>query len=389
MSSTIIKFALTLAVLVAAFAAAAGIIMTRPSPEKMIPTESVSAIRAVTVSQEPVTLWVRSQGTIAPQHTTELIPEVSGRVHWMSPNLVAGGYFRAGEVILEVDPADYQSRAGLAEAKLIRAEADLEHSSFELERMQALVKNNLISQANLQTATRTHKIATAARIEANINHNQALRDLSRTKITAPFDGLIAMERVDLGQFLQQGAVIATLYGNDQLDVRLPIVNEQLAYLDLPEQTIAQGSDRQNPSILLTALFAGQQHTWKGTFSRTEAAINAESRMVTAVARIDQSRQAPGTPPLQIGLFVSASIEGRTVQNVMRLPRSALRANDQVLVIDSEDRIRFRNVDVLRIDSEEVIIEGGLISGERVNISPIQTVVDGMRVSISSVTDNLG
>ena len=91
MSNALIKFTLTLAVLVAAVAAAAGIIMTRPAPEKMIPSESISAIRAVTVNQESLTLWVQSQGTIAPQKTTELIPEVSGRVQWMSPNLVAGG----------------------------------------------------------------------------------------------------------------------------------------------------------------------------------------------------------------------------------------------------------------------------------------------------------
>jgi RND family efflux transporter MFP subunit len=383
MSNALIKSVLTLAVLVAAFAAAAGILMTRPSPEKMIPSESISAIRAVIVSQEPLTLWVKSQGTIAPQQTTELIPEVSGRVQWMSPNLVAGGYFKAGEVMLEIDPVDYESRAGLAEAKLIRAEADLEHSLFELERMQALVKNNLISQASLQTATRTHKIATAAHIEAGINQEQALRDLSRTKILAPFDGLIAMERVDLGQFLQQGAVIATLYGSDQLEVRLPIVNEQLAYLDLPEQNGNQPSEDRSPTILLTALFAGKQHTWRGTFSRTEAEINAQSRMVTAVARIDQNEQPIGTPPLQIGLFVSASIEGRTVKNVMRLPRAALRSNDQVLVIDEDDRIRFRTVNILRVDSEEVIIDGGLVPGERVNVSPIQTVVDGMRVATNT------
>ena len=383
MSNALIKSVLTLAVLVAAFAAAAGILMTRPSPEKMIPSESISAIRAVIVSQEPLTLWVKSQGTIAPQQTTELIPEVSGRVQWMSPNLVAGGYFKAGEVMLEIDPVDYESRAGLAEAKLIRAEADLEHSLFELERMQALVKNNLISQASLQTATRTHKIATAAHIEAGINQEQALRDLSRTKILAPFDGLIAMERVDLGQFLQQGAVIATLYGSDQLEVRLPIVNEQLAYLDLPEQNGNQPSEDRSPTILLTALFAGKQHTWRGTFSRTEAEINAQSRMVTAVARIDQNQQPIGTPPLQIGLFVSASIEGRTVKNVMRLPRAALRSNDQVLVIDEDDRIRFRTVNILRVDSEEVIIDGGLVPGERVNVSPIQTVVDGMRVATNT------
>lgn len=383
MSNALIKSVLTLAVLAAAFAAAAGILMTRPSPEKMIPSESISAIRAVIVSQEPLTLWVKSQGTIAPQQTTELIPEVSGRVQWMSPNLVAGGYFKAGEVMLEIDPVDYESRAGLAEAKLIRAEADLEHSLFELERMQALVKNNLISQASLQTATRTHKIATAAHIEAGINQEQALRDLSRTKILAPFDGLIAMERVDLGQFLQQGAVIATLYGSDQLEVRLPIVNEQLAYLDLPEQNGNQPSEDRSPTILLTALFAGKQHTWRGTFSRTEAEINAQSRMVTAVARIDQNEQPIGTPPLQIGLFVSASIEGRTVKNVMRLPRAALRSNDQVLVIDEDDRIRFRTVNILRVDSEEVIIDGGLVPGERVNVSPIQTVVDGMRVATNT------
>jgi multidrug resistance efflux pump len=138
MPSTLIKVLLTLAVLVTAVAAAASILMTRPQPERLQPAEAVSAIRAITVVEEPLTLTVQSEGTVVPKTTTELIPEVSGKIQWRSPNLVVGGYFKAGEPLLEIDASDYEAQAGLARARLIRAKADLEHSSYELKRLQTL-----------------------------------------------------------------------------------------------------------------------------------------------------------------------------------------------------------------------------------------------------------
>ena len=231
MPNTAIKAIITIAVLLAAVAAAAGIIMSRPMPEQLTVSETTSAIRAMTVVKESLRLKIRSEGTVTPKTQTNVIPEIKGRVTWISPNLVVGGYFQAGDLLVTIDAADYEARTGLAQAQLLRAEAELEHKRFELQRLQTLIKDNLVSQSNLENAARAHKIAKANVIESKINLAQAERDLSRTKITAPFEGMVRSESIDIGQFVQQGTPIASIYASDAVEVRLPIVNAQLAYLD--------------------------------------------------------------------------------------------------------------------------------------------------------------
>ena len=382
MPNTAIKAIITIAVLLAAVAAAAGIIMSRPMPEQLTVSETTSAIRAMTVVKESLRLKIRSEGTVTPKTQTNVIPEIKGRVTWLSPNLVVGGYFQAGDLLVTIDAADYEARTGLAQAQLLRAEAELEHKRFELQRLQTLIKDNLVSQSNLENAARAHKIAKANVIESKINLAQAERDLSRTKITAPFEGMVRSESIDIGQFVQQGAPIASIYASDAVEVRLPIVNAQLAYLDPANLQRGELDPATAPMIRLTARYAGTSFVWRGQLARTEGEIDAQSRMITAVARVRQDNQSPDVPPLQVGAFVAAEIEGQYLNDIVRLPRAALRPNSQVLIIDGDNRLRFRAVNVLRLENDFVLIDSGLESGEVVNLSPIQTVVDGMRVSLT-------
>ena len=382
MPNTAIKAIITIAVLLAAVAAAAGIIMSRPMPEQLTVSETTSAIRAMTVVKESLRLKIRSEGTVTPKTQTNVIPEIKGRVTWISPNLVVGGYFQAGDLLVTIDAADYEARTGLAQAQLLRAEAELEHKRFELQRLQTLIKDNLVSQSNLENAARAHKIAKANVIESKINLAQAERDLSRTKITAPFEGMVRSESIDIGQFVQQGTPIASIYASDAVEVRLPIVNAQLAYLDPANLQRGELDPATAPMIRLTARYAGTSFVWRGQLARTEGEIDAQSRMITAVARVRQDNQSPDVPPLQVGAFVAAEIEGQYLDDIVRLPRAALRPNSQVLIIDGDNRLRFRAVNVLRLENDFVLIDSGLESGEVVNLSPIQAVVDGMRVSLT-------
>lgn len=382
MSNTVIKAVITIAVLLAAVAAAAGIIMSRPMPEQLTVSETTSAIRAVTVAKESMRLMIRSEGTVTPKTQTDLIPEIKGRVTWISPNLVVGGYFSKGDLLVSIDAADYEAKSGLAQAQLLRAEAELEHKSFEFKRLQTLIQDNLVSQSNLENAARALKIAKANVIESKINLAQAERNLTRTKITAPFEGMVRSEAIDIGQFVQQGAPIAAIYASNAVEVRLPIVNAELAYLDAASLQRGELDPATAPMIRITAFYAGSPFVWQGQLARTEGEIDAQSRMITAVARINQDTQSTDVPPLQVGAFVAAEIQGQYLDDIVRLPRAALRPNSQVLIIDGDNRLRFRAVNVLRLENDYVIIDSGLENGELVNLSPIQTVVDGMRVSLS-------
>jgi RND family efflux transporter MFP subunit len=194
----------------------------------------------------------------------------------------------------------------------------------------------------------------------------------------PYDGLVRAEKVDAGQFLSRGQSIASIYASDSVEVRLPVADRQLAYLDLPLGFRGEINPDDAPEVILSTQYAGQRYEWRGHLVRTEAEIDARSRMVTAVARV-KSTAIPGQPLLQIGLFVNARIQGHLVNDIVSLPRAALRNQNQVLVVDADSRLRYRSVEVMRFEQDHVVISSGLETGEIVNISPIQTVIDGMRV----------
>ncbi|MDA0979309.1 MAG: efflux RND transporter periplasmic adaptor subunit [Proteobacteria bacterium] len=376
--SNLAKGIITVGVLFFAVVVAYGLVATAPQPERVEPENIATSIRAIEAQLERVRLEVVSQGSVMPRTESELIPEVSGRVQWVSPNLVTGGFFRADDVLLKLDDRDYQSSVGRSEAALARAVAEEELARFELQRMEELVKKQLISQSNLESVQRNHRIAEASLQDARIALEQANRDLNRTEIRAPYDGFVRTEKVDPGQYVSRGQSIASIYASDSVEVRLPVADRQLAYLDLPLGFRGELSPEQAPDVKLFTDYGGNHYEWEGKLVRTESEIDSRSRMVTAVVRVTQDRNA-GKPDLPLGLFVNAAIQGREVDNIITLPRSALRNQNQVLIVDADNRLRYRDVDILRFENDAVLISGGLASGDIVNISPLQTVIDGMQV----------
>ena len=376
MPNVVLKGIMTVSIIFFAMIVAYGLLATAPQPEQVEPEEVATAIRVLKIEQQTIQLQVLSQGNVLPRIQSELIPEVSGRVKWMSPKLVSGGYFENDEILLSIDDRDYRSSVARNQARVTRAKAEDEHARFELQRMEELVKNKLTSQSSLENALRNQRIAEAALLEVRIALEQAQRDLWRTEIRAPYKGMVMSERVDLGQFVTRGQSVASIYASDSVEVRLPVADRQLAYLDLPLGYRGQLTDELSPEVVLSTNYGGQHYEWIGKLVRTEAVIDSKSRMVNAVVRVDFDGDQL---PLPIGLFVAASIKGRIVDNIVSLPRAALRNQNQVLVVDKDNRLRYRSVVVMRFEKDRVIISAGLADGEVVNISPIQTVIDGMRV----------
>ncbi|MFP6808879.1 MAG: efflux RND transporter periplasmic adaptor subunit [Pseudomonadales bacterium] len=376
--SPVIKGVITFAIIIFSGAIAYVLNATAPVAEQVEAEEVAIAIRVLRVTKQDMRLEVQSQGNVLPRIQSELIPEVSGRIKWTSPNLVPGGLFKKDEILLSIDDRDYRSIVGRSQAGVTRAKAEDEHARFELKRLRELVKNELISQASLESALRTQRIAEAALLDARISLEQAQRDLWRTEIRAPYDGLVRSENVDLGQFISRGKAVASIYASDSVEIRLPVADNQLAYLDLPLGYRGELKNDLAPEVVLFTTYGGQEYEWIGRLVRTEAEIDSRSRMVNVVVRVDNDGTSK-QPPLPIGLFVAASIKGRTVENIVSLPRSALRNQDQVLIVDKDNRLHYRPVKVMRFERENVIISAGLEDGEIVNVSPIQTVIDGMRV----------
>ena len=370
-----------LVIAVALIVAAA--IVTTPARLQPFQVERVSqTVRVLEADPKSVRMVVHSQGTVAPRTETALVPEVSGNIVWISPNLIAGGYFEAGDPLLKIDNRDYVTAVERARAAINRAEAEQEFSEFELQRLKELETRELISRSEVEAGIRMARVAEANLQEARASLQQTERDLTRTEIRAPFKGFVRNEQADIGQFVSRGTAIANIYAIDFIEVRLPIADQQLAYLDLPLSQRGELATARAPSVRLSADFAGQKYSWMGTVVRTEAEIDSSSRMVYAVARVivdNTETDAPETVAPPVGLFVNAEIQGRPADNIIVLPRAAIRNASEVLVVDNDNRLRFRTVELLRIYGNEAFISGGIQKGELINLSPLQAVVDGMRV----------
>lgn len=377
------KVTLPILVVLLALLGAAVLVAARAPVETRAPEVAAPAVRVITARPEAVRLTVRTQGSVAPRTESNLVPEVAGRVVWVSPALAAGGFFAEGELLVRLDRADHEVRLARAEAALASARSQAELARRNLDRSVRLQRDGLIAATTHEDAQNAARVAAAALRDAEAALTQARRDLARTELRAPFDGRVREKHVDVGQFVDRGTPIARLYAVDYAEVRLPIADADLAFLDLRLDHRDGAAPSPGPGVILSARFAGAEHHWKGRIVRTEGEIDARSRLVHVVARVDDPYGRPGDgperPPLAVGMFVDAEILGREVSDAITLPRAALHGADRVLVVDDEDRLRWRAVTVLRADRDGVIVTDGLRPGERVCVSPLEAPVDGMAV----------
>ena len=369
-----------LTILVVGAAASAVLLAGRPEVPTSAPGSLAPAVRVITPEAEGVQLVVRSQGTVAPRTESDLVAEVQGRVVRISSSLESGAFFRAGEVLAEIDRRDFELAATRARAALERAAAERDFASATLDRRLSLAGEGIASEALLDEARRAARVAEARRREAAVDLERAERDLERTVVVAPYDGRVRSKQVDVGQFVSVGTPLARVYAVDYAEVRLPLPDEELAYLELPVGR--DGAAGAGIEVILRARFAGRAHTWTGEIVRTEAEIDPRTRMVHLIARIPTPHAGTGDvsrPPLAAGLFVEAEILGRRVDNAKRLPRAALDGSSAIWVVDDENRLRSRRVGVLRVDSDTAWIDSGVTAGERISLSKPAGRRDGLRV----------
>lgn len=374
-------------VIVLSGAALAGLLFaTAPTLTQKSVEVASPLVRVQTVVFTDVSLTSLTHGTVEPRTESQLVAEVAGRVISVNPSLVSGGFFDAGDELLQIDPLDYELALEQARASVAQAQSDLVNARRAATRMDSLSDRQLSSISQQDDASNRKRIAEAVLRSSQAQLARAERDLARTRILAPFQGRVRSEHVDIGQFVNRGATMATLYATDYAEVRLPINDEELAFLDLPLGPAM--NEAPAPKVTITARFAGQQHSWSGEVVRTEGELDPQTRMINVVARVEAPYAAEaGSAPLAVGLFVDAKIHGRLATDVVVVPRAAVRTDDTVLVLDGDDRLHFRSVTVLRAVDEQVYISAGLEEGERVCISSLETALDGMTVRIVAQSES--
>ena len=374
-----------IAIIVVGFGLAAALLRTGPSITPQAPVAKSPLVRAVTVQPADSEFEVTARGTVMPRSETELIAEVSGRVIELSQSLVTGGFFKEDDVLLRIDPLDYEIALEQASAQVQRATSELATASKNYERQRNLSKRQSTSESLEDDARNRLQMAEAAQREARARLASAERDLERTVVKAPYDGRVRTEQVDLGQFLNRGSRLARLYAIDAAEVRLPIKDDELAFLNI---SLRDGSAwEKRPSVSLSAEFAGAVHRWTGEIVRTEGELDPKTRMIQLVASVADPYRA-GTTPLPVGLFVDAVITGGVQPNIVRLPRGAMVSPSEVYIVDSSERLVRRTVNVLRSQGDFVYINDGLLRGDRVCLSRLATAMPGMKVRVEN-TEEVG
>lgn len=344
-------------------------------------------VRVATAASLPVRLDVATQGTVEPLRVVELSAEVGGRIVATSDALRAGGTCLPGEVLLTLDPTDFDLAITNQEAAVARAELRLLQEQAEADAAVRAWRQLEGERPADPLVTRAPQIrdAEASLAAARATLAKSRLDRSRTEVKAPFAGRVRSVHADQGQTVQPGQRLAVILDDTTVEVRLPVPVGDAAFVDLPLLGAATGPD--GPLVDVTAEFAGRQHTWQGRVVRTEGEIDRRTRQLFVVARIERARGAAGNggsddrPPLLVGQFVQASIHGRSLADAIVIPRAALRPDGTVWVVDGERRLRLRTVDVLRLENERVLLRAGLAVGDQVCLSTLDTAGDGSLVTL--------
>jgi len=369
------KILIGLAILAFAITVSSLLWVTRPRAEKTEREERPPVVEFQRAAYESAAFDIPSQGLVRATRRSRLTAEVGGRVVEISPRFETGRTVEKDEILLELDDTDYratlaqaQSTLAEAEATLANEEARAEQARRDWEKLGRGGKPSPLTLREPQVRSARERVE-AARSAVE----RARKDVSRTVIRAPFDAVISSKDTELGNTLTPGAPIAEIFATEPFEVRLPLSIDEVPFLESDGKGNLQGE------VTARASAAGVTRTWTGKIVRTEGEIDRDSRSLHVVARIET---AGSSSPLRLqpGLFVDATIAGRTVPDVAAIPFSAFLDLDRVAVIDPDDRLRFRTVDVIFREGDTVWISGGVEEGSRVCLTELASMVEGIRVA---------
>ena len=366
------------AVLVVGFAIAALIVATGPEPVPVASESEPPTVPIVVVAPQDVRITVVAHGEVQPRAESNLVAEVSGRVAAVSPAMVSGGFFAESDTLVEIETIDYRATLEKANAHLVGAQSELANAEKAHKRLLELAEKESVSESVLDEAEARLEVARASQRQASVETVAAERNLERTRLVAPYAGRVRSERIGVGQYVNRGESVATLYATDVAEVRLPVNDADLAHLQLSLDRESNATSM--PEAILRARFAGVEHAWPARIVRTEGELDPETRMVHLVAQVEAPYdQSPDAPPLTVGLFVTAEIQGNLHQGVFVLPVESLEQSNRVFVVNPDHRIEFRHVNVIRATEDSVIVDGDLHDGEMLVISAASQFVEGQSV----------
>lgn len=375
----VVSFALSALVVAVLVGVVFFLVSRRPAVDAARPEPLIPVVDVLQVREEDHALEIETQGVVESMQEVTLSAEVGGRVTFVAPHLLQGGAVEKGDLLVEIERADYvaavtRARANLDEAELLLAqeEARREQAIRDWKKLGRGEPNDLVLRE-------PHiKAATARRDSAAEEVQRAARDLERTAIMAPFSGVVGQKSVEFGAVLAPGSVVARVYSTDKLEIRLPVSLEDFGALARDDEGAVVGA------VTLSGLIGTEKFHWPGVVVRTDGRIDSATLSATVIVRIEPAEENPpylSHPP--VGMFLAADIPGRVVTGAVEVPRRALREGNRVLVVDAGNRVRERRVTVIRTLRKTALVSKGLKDGDDVVVTRMNGTVEEMEVELKT------
>lgn len=378
----ILRFLIPILIVAGAISAASYMMRTSPKAKLSSPKQPVPVVEAITLESRDYNIQVSSRGTVDPRTQTTVVTEVSGKIIETNQKYREGSFFKKGDLLLKIDDRDYKSTVTIAEADLAQQQVNLDteraNAKQALRDWQRLGGGNKPSDLVLRKPQLASAKAALAASRARLQ--QARTNLSRTEIRAPYTGRILEKAAALGQFVNPGTKLGTIYATDYVEIRLPVSGELLTQLNLPESYEGEEiKTAEFPSVTIS----GNGHQWQGKIVRSAGAIDTKTRQQYLVAQVDNpyQRRDDNTPPLKIGQFVQAHIEGRKLENVYVIPTTAITTGGHILLVDENSQLIRISASPLWSTTEETVIEANTPTGSRLSLTALPLAVDGMKVQV--------
>ena len=355
------------------------------SAKRDTPPTPLITVEALTIKPHDYRVVISSFGRVRPRTEGELVAQVSGQIIEVSPNFRDGGFFEAGETLITIDPRDYNIQVDIAAAELANAKVGLDEQQALADQAKkdraALKRQGLASDYALR---KPQLAAAQSQIDAaRAKLAQARLAVERTRVKAPYAGRILSRSVDQGVVVSNNQALAKIYATDRVEVRLPLKNSELAYIDLPEQFRNERDQQQvgTPVRVINSLGSSTED-WSARLVRTAGAIDEQSQQLYVTAQIDDpySVKQADLRPLKIGQFVTAEIEGRKLTNAITIPNAAIYQGSYVYLF-KEGLLQRTAIHIAWQNSDEALISSGLKEGDQLVLTPLGQVSSGTPVKL--------
>lgn len=353
----------------------------KPAPERKEESQRLVSLYVDEVTSDEVTIAVQTQGEVRPKTEIDLIPQVTGRIVAISEAFAEGAEFGPGETLIKIDDTDYKLAVVRAEARVAGARVAVERelANAKIKKEHWLDKRTKGEPTPFALNKPQVAEAESLLLAAEADLEEARLNVARTEISAPFLGHVRTRSVGIGQFVTAGTSLGKVFSTDVVEIRLPLTDAQLTELNLPMGFMADSFNA--PIVQFTANVGNRAHNWTGRIVRTHASVDQQTRLIYAVAEVEDpyGLGADRGTPMAVGMFVNAEIAGTHSQPAMVLPRLALRSADKVYVVNADNRLEIRTVEILSTSEETVLVSNGVKVGDKVVTSTIPAAVDGMEV----------